>query len=189
MNEATDPRGVLPAQRAPGCRDTAQDELFARLYADLKRLARREVRRYGPAMPLGPTTLLHEAYLQLAGRESLAFADTGRFLAYASRAMRGLVIDRLRAQAASKRGGGLDITSFDTETAETLDDPGALEEISAALDELAVLQPELARVVDLKFFCGFTMIEIAAQCGSSQRTVQRQWEKARALLYQALRAP
>ena len=174
---------------APSCRGATQDELFALLYADLKRLARREARRHGADRPVGPTTLVHETYLQLTGRESLAFADAAGFLAYASRAMRGLVIDRLRAQSAAKRGGGLDITTFDTASAEMLADPSALEEISAALDELAVLQPELARIVDLRFFCGFTAAEIAVQCGSSERTVQRQWEKARALLYQALRAP
>jgi len=189
MNEAKDSPVSGLLQAVAGRHGAAQDELFTLLYADLKRLARREVRRHGAAVPLGPTTLLHEAYLDLAGREALEFADAGRFLSYASRAMRGLVISRLRAQGASKRGGGLDITSFDTETAETLDDPRALDDISAALDDLAALQPELARVVDLKFFCGFTVVEIAAQCGSSERTVQRQWEKARALLYQALSAP
>ena len=166
----------------------AHDALFAAPYADLKRLARRESRRYGAPEPLGPTTLLHEAYLQLAGRDSPAFADPGRFLAYASRAMRSLVIDSLRTRATSKRGGAIDITSLDDETAEAIDDPRELDRISDALDQLAVLQPELARVVDLRFFCGFTMTEISVQCGSSERTVQRQWHKARALLYAALSA-
>ena len=189
MGQAKNTTVTEPAIAAPVCRGATPDELFAQLYTDLKRLARREARRHDPAAPLGPTTLLHETYLQLAGRESLAFADTGHFLADAWRAMRGLVIDRLRAQSALKRGGGLDITTLDTATAETLDDPRALDEISTVLDELAVLQPELARVVDLKFFCGFTMAEIAVQCRTSERTIERQWEKARALLYQALRAP
>lgn len=133
-----------------------------------------------------PGKLLPPASLAAAGRDSLAFADPARFLAYTSRAMRSLVIDGLRARAAGKRGGGIDITSLDDETADAIDDPRELDRISDALDQLAVLQPELARVVDLRFFCGFTMTEISVQCGSSERTVQRQWHKARALLYAAL---
>jgi len=182
LSAAAAPPGAAPP---PG---HASDELFATLYAELKRLARRESRRHAGAAVPGPTTLVHEAYLQLAGRDALAFDEPGRFLAYAARTMRCVVIDRLRARAADKRGGGLHITSLDTETAESIGDPRTLDEIGAALDELAALEPELARVVDLKFFCGFTAAEIAVQCGSSERTVQRQWEKARGLLYQALRA-
>ena len=166
----------------------AHDQRFAALYCELHRLARREARRHGSLAQLSPTTLLHEAYLQFAQRDSLSFADQGHFLAYASRAMRSLVIDRLRAQGAGKRGGGLAITSLDTQTADEIQAPEALEAISVALDDLATLEPALAQVVDLKFFCGFTMAEIAAQQGVSERTIQRQWEKARALLFQALKA-
>ena len=142
----------------------------------------------GRAASVSPTTLLHEAYLDMSQRDSLAFPDRGRFLAYAARAMRAVAIDRARAEGAQKRGGGLDITSLDTETAENVADPGMLSEIGAALDELATLEPALANVVDLKFFCGFAVAEIAALQGVSERTVQRQWEKARLLLYRALGA-
>ena len=107
-------------------------------------------------------------------------------MAYAARAMRGLVIDRVRANGAQKRGGGLDITSLDTQVAGSCAEPAVLEGISAALDELALLDPDLAQVVDLKFFCGFSMAEIGALKQVSERTVQRQWEKARLLLYRAL---
>jgi len=101
--------------------------------------------------------------------------------------MRGLVVDRVRARHAQKRGGGLVITSLDTENAEQVTQPEELEHISEALDELAVLEPELAHVVDLKFFCGFTLGEVAQMQGVSERTVQRHWEKARLLLFRALR--
>jgi RNA polymerase sigma factor (sigma-70 family) len=100
--------------------------------------------------------------------------------------MRGLVIDRVRAKHARKRGGDVDITALDTHNADQVEQPEALEDIGRALDELAIDEPELARVVDLKFFCGFTLAEIANMQGVSERTVQRQWEKARVLLLHAL---
>lgn len=160
--------------------------LFAALYSELHRMARREAGRYGPAAVVGTTELLHEAYLDMSQREALAFPDCARFLSYAGRAMRRLVIDRVRERKAQKRGGGLDITSLDTQTADEVAAPEFLQDVGDALDELAALQPELASVVDLKFFCGFTMAEIATLHGVSERTVQRQWEKARVLLYRAL---
>lgn len=167
----------------------ATDQLFTSLYNELHRLARREVFRAGPHGMLSATTLLHEAYLDISRRDALAFADAGHFMAYAARAMRGLVIDRVRANGAQKRGGGLDITSLDTQVAGSCAEPEALETISAALDELALLEPDLAQVVDLKFFCGFSMAEIGVLKQVSERTVQRQWEKARLLLYRALNPP
>jgi RNA polymerase sigma factor (TIGR02999 family) len=173
-------------QRAQAGDRGATDELFTSLYNELHRLARREVYRSGPHGLLSTTTLLHEAYLDISRRDALAFADAGHFLAYAARAMRGLVIDRVRARGAQKRGGGLAITSLDTEIAESCAEPEVLEGIGEALDELALIEPDLAQVVDLKFFCGFSMGEIAALKNVSERTVQRQWEKARLLLYRAL---
>ena len=125
--------------------------------------------------------------LHIAHRDALSFDSHGRFLAYAARAMRGLVIDSLRANGASKRGGDLSIIALDTMTAEELRSPDDLQDISDALDELATVAPELARVVDLRFFCGFTMQEIASQLGISERSVQRQWDKARALLFVAMK--
>jgi RNA polymerase sigma factor (TIGR02999 family) len=164
----------------------SNDALFARLYDELHRIARREAARSGPDAVASPTTLLHEAYLDMAVRGSLVFADRPQFLAYAGRAMRALVIDRVRARGALKRGGDLHITSLDTHVAEAVVQPHQLSAIGAALDDLAELEPELATVVDLKFFCGFNVAEIAAQQGLSERTVQRRWEKARLLLYRAL---
>jgi len=174
----------------PACTDArptagAHDDRFAALYAELRRLARRETERLGAQAPLGTTTLVHETYLDIAGRAGLDFPDRARFLAYVARAMRGIVIDRLRAAGAAKRGAA-DITVLDTATAEELQAPETLVQVGAALDELAALEPELAHVVDLRFFCGFTMAEIAQQLGQSERTVHRQWSRARALLFAAL---
>ena len=172
--------------RASDGDETATDALFSALYAELHRLARREAARLGTAAPLGATTLLHEAYLDLSQRTGLVFPDRARFTAYAARAMRGIVIDRVRERCALKRGGGLDITSLDTEIAEQCAQPELLPQIGQALDELAQLEPALAHVVDLKFFCGFSVLDIAQMTGTSERTVQRQWEKARAWLFNAL---
>jgi RNA polymerase sigma factor (TIGR02999 family) len=178
-----------PASHAPARppERQAHDQRFAAMYAELRRLAHREALRHGPHAPLRTTTLVHELYLDMAHRDGLEFADRGRFLAYAARAMRGLVIDRVRARAAVKRGGDVRITVLDTMAAEEVQSPDDLQEISDALDELATLAPELARVVDLRFFCGFTMQEIASQLGLSERSVQRQWDKARTMLLVALK--
>lgn len=175
-------------QRAEGGDAEARGALFAALYAELHRIARREAGRYGSLPSLGTTTLLHEAYLDIGGRAGLAFNDKTHFLAYAARAMRGLVIDHVRSRHAIKRGHGLDITSFSTAVAEQCAEPEGLQTLSDALDELAQVEPALAHLVDLKFFCGFSLIEIAAMTGVSERTAQRQWEKARMLLRHALGA-
>ena len=162
------------------------EELFTSLYNDLRRLAGREVRRNGAHDVLGTGTLVHEAWLDMNERPALAFDEPGRFLAYAARTMRGLVIDRVRSRHAQKRGGGFVITALDTLNADQVEQPETLEGIGEAMEELEAVDPDLADVVDLKFFCGFTLAEVARMKGVSERTVQRQWEKARLLLHRAL---
>jgi RNA polymerase sigma factor (TIGR02999 family) len=129
----------------------ASDQLFAALYAELHRLADRELKRIGPDLSLGTTTLLHEAYLDLAGREGVRFPDRARFMAYASRAMRGLVIDYVRRSRAQKRGGGaFEITLTDSaDKAPAGNDPDELQRLSDALDQLAQVDLPLAQLVDL----------------------------------------
>jgi RNA polymerase sigma factor (TIGR02999 family) len=162
--------------------------LFATLYADLCRLARREVGRGGVNGLLSTATLVHETWLSIERRPSLAFSNKGQFLAYAARAMRGLVIDRVRVRHSQKRGGGMIITSLDTHNADQVTQPEDLDNLSEALDELSALEPDLAHVVDLKFFCGFSIAEVATMQGVSTRTVLRKWEKARLLLFRSLNA-
>ena len=170
-----------------GDRDAAQ-ALFTALYAELHHLAKRHLAHAAPGAGLGATSLLHEAYLDIAAREGLAFPDRARFLGYASRVMRGLIIDAARARRAQKRGGLFEITSLDGHeiAAEARVDDAELVRLSTALDELAEVEPELAQVVDLKFFCGFSLIEIAALRGISERTLWRQWRKARLYLHRWL---
>ena len=185
--DAEPPAQPSAVQPAPAADSSAHTEaLFTSLYKDLRRLARREVRRNGAHDVLGTGTLVHEAWLDISKRPALDFDEPGRFLAYAARTMRGLVIDRVRSRYAQKRGGDVIITSLDTLNADQVMQPESLEEIGEALEELEAVDPDLAHVVDLKFFCGFTLAEVARMQGVSERTVQRQWEKARLLLQRAL---
>lgn len=164
----------------------ATDTLFSTLYSELHRLAKREMARRGGAVSLSVTTLLHEAYLDIAARDGASFPDQARFMGYAARVMRGLIIDHARSRHAIKRGGEFEITSLDTEGVENPADAKELSLISDALDQLAKVEPELAELVDLKFFCGFSFAEIAALQKQSERTAQRRWEKARIYLHRSL---
>jgi RNA polymerase sigma factor (TIGR02999 family) len=158
-----------------------REQLFVALYHELHRLAQSELQR-NAAVTLSPTTLLHETFLNLAQRDGSAFADKARFMAYAARAMRGLLIDYLRSRQAQKRGGLFEITSLPTEL-EMPEGDGEMDRLVDALEELGKLDPRLAECVDLKFFSGFSLAEIAQMWSVSERTVQRDWEKARILLH------
>jgi RNA polymerase sigma factor (TIGR02999 family) len=162
----------------------AADALFAALYAELHALARRQLAR-GPGATLGTTTLLHEAYLNMSQREGPRFPDRARFMGYAAKVMRGLVIDYARRRQALKRGGGFEITTLAEDVPSV--DAGRLERIGEALNELGRADPSLAELVDLKFFGGLSLIEIGRLRGASERTMQRQWERARTFLYSAIR--
>ena len=168
--------------------EEAGKALFAALYSELHRVARRALARHGSAVSLGATTLLHEAYIAMAGRSDPPFPDQARFMGYAARVMRGLIIDHARNRRAVKRGGQFEFTALAADAAEQAVDDRELTAISDALDELAKTEPALAEIVDLKFFCGFSFAEIAAMRGISERTVQRNWEKARIYLHRCLRS-
>jgi RNA polymerase sigma factor (TIGR02999 family) len=166
----------------------AADALFATLYRELHAIAERQLHRGGAELSLGTTTLLHEAYLNISAREGVQFASRGQFLAYAARAMRGLMIDYARRRQAMKRGGELHITSAWSEiaAAEAAVPAADLEQLGEALDLLSQADAELAQLVDLHFFCGFSLTELAALRGASRRTVQRDWLRARLLLHRLL---
>jgi RNA polymerase sigma factor (TIGR02999 family) len=163
----------------------ARDELFARLYRELHRLAQHHLHRAGVPVTLSATTLLHEAYLDISRREQLAFPERNSFMAYASRAMRGLVIDYCRSRRAQKRGGDLTFVSID-DVAAPAEGNATFDQLDLALRELEAIDPPLAQLVDLKFFCGFTFDELAVMRGVSERTVRRDWEKARLLLHRTI---
>jgi RNA polymerase sigma factor (TIGR02999 family) len=165
----------------------ATDALFSALYTELHRMAKRELARRGSPASLSVTTLLHEAYLDISARSGASFPDQARFMGYAARVMRGLIIDHARSRSAFKRGGEFEIASLEGDDVENPADAKELSTISDALDQLARVEPELAELVDLKFFCGFSFTEIAVLQKQSERTVQRRWEKARIYLHRNLR--
>ena len=169
---------------APG----AKERLFTLLYAELRRLAQSHLQRSAGA-PVSPTTLLHETYLGIVQGQAV-FPDRGRFMGYASRVMRGLIIDFTRQRRAQKRGGEFEITELHSQIVapneESDSDQKTLLQLSEALDELALHDARLAEVVDLKYFCGFSFADIAVMRGVALRTVQRDFDKARLFLFQQL---
>jgi RNA polymerase sigma factor (TIGR02999 family) len=167
-------------------RDQDPQQLFVSLYDELRRLAQRKLRQGGAAHAMGATTLLHEVYLTVHARDGVVFPDHARFLAYASRAMRGLIIDHARSRQTLKRGAGFEITSLPTEIPEAAAQSTELQRLSDAVERLAAIDARLAEVVDLKYFGGFSFAEIAAMWDMSERTVQRDWEKARIFLHTCL---
>jgi RNA polymerase sigma factor (TIGR02999 family) len=166
----------------------AKEQLFAALYKELHQLAERQLHRSN-AVSISPTTLLHETYLDIAQGEAV-FVDRARFMGYAARVMRSLIIDFVRMHRAQKRGAEFHITRFDDhlagQRADAPLDELQLLRLSEALEELASHSPALAEIVDLKYFCGFSLTEIAALRAVSERTVQRDWDKARLFLHREL---
>jgi RNA polymerase sigma factor (TIGR02999 family) len=164
----------------------ALDAVFSALYEELHRMARRELARRGGGVTLSATTLLHDAYLNMSRREGITFPDRNRYMGYACRVMRRLIIDYARTRHAQKRGGQFEFTSISTDVADPMTSADELTRISDALDELGTVDERLVRVVDLKFFCGFSFTEIADMLGVTERTIQRDWEKARIFLFRRL---
>lgn len=161
----------------------ALDELFPLIYDELKGIARAHLAHEATGHTLGPTGLVHEAYLQLTRRAQLAPADRLHFLNMAAQAMRRILIDHARARKRLKRGSGLQVELLDE--IQTLMTDGAADELVAlddALDRFATLNPRGARVVELRFFAGLTLEETASTLDVSLKTVQRDWLVARAWL-------
>lgn len=175
--------GDLVARSSRG-ESLASVQLFEALYAELHGLAERQLRKNGPSATLSATTLLHEAFLALS-RSDPSFPDRAHFMGYAAKVMRGLIIDYLRARRARKRGGDFVITLIgDQDVADPSARGADVDQIADSLERLGTVDPILAQLVDLHFFCGFSFAEIAAFRGVSERTVQRDWRKARILLEQ-----
>lgn len=159
--------------------DAASERLVERIYADLRQIARARLRRERHET-LNTTALVHEAWLAMAQRQQASFENRHHYFAYAARAMRHILIDRLRRRGAGKRSPGQDLPG--TPQQDSLD----LIALDQALARLAALNERLARVVELRLVAGLSSAEIASLLGLAERTVERDWLKARALLAQWL---
>lgn len=167
----------------------ALDELFTRVYEELRRIAHRRLARRRAGATLETTALVHEAYLKLVDPAGVACRDRSHFLALASRAMRFVLVDHARSRSAGKRGGGepaLRLGDLQLAADERAADLLALDE---ALERLALSSARLAQLVELRFFGGLTYEEIAEATGWSVPTIKRDWVRARAWLHRSLHAP
>ena len=160
------------------------ERLVPLLYQQLRVIAHRQLGKRPNGGTLQTTELVHEAYLKVVAGASSETPDQAHFLALASLAMRHVLVDRAKAHARLKRGGGRTHITFDEERIAVDDDADALLGLDEALTWLAELEPRLARVVECRFFGGLTAEEIAAALGVTVRTVERDWAKARMLLRQ-----
>jgi RNA polymerase sigma factor (TIGR02999 family) len=166
---------------------SALNRLFPVVYAELRALAHRQLGRMRPGDTLQTTALVHEAYLKLVGAARPEWRDRGHFFAVASRAMRQISVDYARTQAAQKRGGNVPALTLDEERLPVADRAHELVLLDGALTALESESERLARVVELRFFGGLSVEETAAAMNLSERTVKREWQKARAYLFDALR--
>lgn len=166
----------------------ALGRLYELLYAELRRIAHARLRHADDRTNLQTTALVHESYLRLVKLGRLNVDDRAHFLAYAARAMRSIVVDFARGRVAERRGGGAIDVTLDTTLAESLAlDTTQIMRIHEALEELAAADPRLVQVVEMRFFAGLDQREIGEALGVSTRTVERDWDKARAFLFAALR--
>lgn len=164
-------------------RDHAElDRAFADHYPELKKIAHARLRGSGLGSSMQTTALVHDSYLRLAAGAGLRFDDRLQFFAYSSRVLRSIVVDLVRERRALRRGGDRDIVTLDTAVGEGLAASADVEAVNDALEDLARIDPAMARLVEMRFFGGMTEEEIAAALAVSKRTVTREWHKARALL-------
>jgi RNA polymerase sigma factor (TIGR02999 family) len=165
----------------------AAGQAFGLLYDDLRRLARARLRHHQTMTLLDTTSLVHESYLKLVGAGSLPVDDRHHFFAYASRVMRSVIVDFARARLAERRGGDAEHVVLDTAISGQVAAPenDALR-VHEALTVLEEADARLAQVVEMRYFGGLTEAEIAEVMGVSERTVRRDWEKARLLLIAAM---
>ncbi|MEP6634277.1 MAG: ECF-type sigma factor [Luteimonas sp.] len=178
MNEPNAIGLELPG--APEDLRQAAEQLLPLFYADVRRLARSERRRVGAGETLQTTALIHEAYLKLF--RSPAFNDRAHFLRASALAMRHVLINHAREHLAEKRGGGAIVESLTASHEVGMQDDQSLIDVHEALDRLALLDGRLAQVVECRFFAGFSEEDTAIALGISDRTVRRDWIKARAWL-------
>jgi RNA polymerase sigma factor (TIGR02999 family) len=173
---------LMAAQRGDAA---SAERAFGLLYPELQRIARSRLRGHQVPTLLDTESLVHESFLRFAQGATVDFASRKHFYAWVAKAMRHLVVDFVRRRQAQQRGGDLERVTLHTEL-DAVVGAGAqgleVQRLHEALERLAQLDPGLAELVELRFFGGFTEVEAAEALGLSERTVRRQWQKARATL-------
>ena len=165
----------------------AADQAFAVLYADLQRLAHSRMRRSGNMTMLDTTALVHESWLRFQGASEAVFADKQHFMGYAARVMHTVVVDFVRTRRAAKHGGEVEHVTLNTAIGDAVGhNDDEILRVDEAMQQLAAADRRLHDVVELRYFGGLTEAEIAAILGVTERTVQRDWQKARIFLSAAL---
>jgi RNA polymerase sigma factor (TIGR02999 family) len=177
---------VLIAQARAGDR-SALDSLFEAVYPDLRRIAHVRLRRGFPDPELGTTALVNECYLKLRDAQRLDASDRAHFFSYTASAMRSIVVDIARAKATERRGGNALHVTLDDELPGDQGSEDEILRVHEALEEIGQLDPRLVRLIEMRYFAGMSDPEIAAALDITDRTVRRDWQKARMLLAAALR--
>ena len=172
---------LLLLQLADG-EEAALNELIPMIYAELRRIASGQRRRRGSSATLDTTALIHEAYLRFAKRDSHLYSNRQHFFAVAARAMRQILLDEARSRLRDKRGGGAQPESLDAEALKTEEQAELMIALDRGLEKLGRLDERAKKVVEFRYFGGFTENETADHLGVDSRTVRRDWAKARAWL-------
>jgi RNA polymerase sigma factor (TIGR02999 family) len=174
-------------RKAQGGDEAALKGIFDAAYADLRILARARLSRGGRGVLLDTTALVHESYLRFANNGQLRLEDRQHFLRYAGHVMRSVIVDFARENLAKRRGSGARHVTLNSEVGNVRDGGEAeILNVHEALEELGQRDPRMVQVVEMKYFAGMTESEVAEALGVTDRTVRRDWEKARLLLAQLL---
>lgn len=189
--DAPAPPITLLLQHAAAGDRSALDAVYASLYPDLKRIARSRLRQQGRSESVSTTMLVHESFVRLAGVRGLRLDDRRHFFAYAAKTMRNIIIDTAREHLAERRGGGAEhvaLEAVDVDSMQFADAHAGVElvRVGDALHALEAVDPDLAELVEMRYFGGYSEAEIAELQGINERTVRRRWDKARAWLFVAL---
>jgi RNA polymerase sigma factor (TIGR02999 family) len=187
MSEVTAPPALtdLIGRARQGDR-SAQDGLFAAVYPQLRQMARERLRRHQRNTLLNTTELVHESYMRFVHAGQLALDDRKHFIGYAGKVMRSVIVDTVRERLAQRRGGAQKPVTLDSQIASTTDGSAEILAVHDALEGLGKEDPRLVEVVELRYFGGLTDEQVAEALGVAERTVRRDWQKARLLLAEAL---
>jgi RNA polymerase sigma factor (TIGR02999 family) len=170
-----------------GDRDAA-DRAYAALYPELLKIARARLRSHQPNTLLDTEALVHESFMRFVSADKLGIADRKHFFSYAAKTMRNIVIDFARRRQADRRGGADGRVTLDTNVLGTYQHDASVLDIDNALRELEALDPALAQVVEMRYFGGYSDLQIAAAMEITDRTVRRHWDKARAFILAQLQS-